>query len=130
MKIAKKFRKHAALKLRYFIIPSISIIRRFFETQISNIEREVYLIIKSYRNYYDYKETCDILCINCCLVERRKSGMTKFKRSDIENLQSGQDIYDAMETAAQPDMIQVCQKKTNVCIKFQVTLKHIKQYVC
>ncbi|XP_060591856.1 uncharacterized protein LOC132746650 [Ruditapes philippinarum] len=39
-------------------------------------------------------------------LERRRSGMTKFKRSDIENLQCGQDIYDAMETAAQPDMIQ------------------------
>ena len=34
--------------------------------------------------------------------------MKKFKQSEIESLQCGQDIYVAMETAAQPDMIQVC----------------------
>ena len=39
--------------------------------------------------------------------------MKKFKQSEIENLQCGQDIYVAMETATQPDMIQVC---TGTCI--------------
>ncbi|XP_053405054.1 uncharacterized protein LOC123565454 [Mercenaria mercenaria] len=61
--------------------------------------------------------------------KKKSNGLKKFSRVDIENLQTGQDIYEAMEEAAQPDMMQnyLSDEQLSMLYEYQRQVQEQKQ---